>query len=769
MNDHDDTTSTTTNNEPSTKVAVDSSFSAEAAKKGAQGRLEATEKEAPPPPACGVYEPGRNIFLLTRRRGKSLTCGGFGVALHKVSGESRDATRSSSTTSTAANTNTTMEEYLLIEEAIFLHERGILEILQADGTTHMEPQELYSYLNHSKYGLPLSVYLTYAHLRQQGFRVVRHDPARFRILKTMQQLTDQDDLNSDNDQIESLKQLKKDLRATAAQTLEVFSNTCREELDSSLIWDAYLPEVDFKRSAPGMPAFSVMVTPFANKCLSFSQITNAIYQGGDRIKLATVSDSGIVVLFGVVADGIPSIAKPTNDNGDDNDEIDNINSTMSNHLPISSTRDVQADTSNTIDNNESALMIFSLPLVQTLNAESRLPTTYVGVRRVRPSSKHVQQAFAIQTGAAEKRAALQAIKPQVRVYKVVDPETGQERRMTSKEKKQAKKLERREFEQQKAKLRQEQERQQEEEQKKDNSTNNTNDEKDDDDVDLVENSPEDSTSKNTSDSRFVQLKVNQSALQQELADLAGERNSVPPVLISSSQVVAAKQFWRATTSHRVVLDLEYAQEWAIALRQSMIPTVITRQGEDMRDMAYDIVPQVWERFRPESLGRIPGKNSSPYSSSSNRDMETEDANKTLAFELRARCEADINLNAICRMLQQCVYVSCGAKFGCDLLLYDGPRSERHAFAGLRVEQKRDGQNFPMPRAYDLAGYVRCLNTAGKLALLAIRTKETEGENGERIEHMAVLDLALERIRKDDRKRKRPVKTLEQRMKNLSKK
>jgi hypothetical protein len=77
------------------------------------------------------------------------------------------------------------------------------------------------------------------------------------------------------------------------------------------------------------------------------------------------------------------------------------------------------------------------------------------------------------------------------------------------------------------------------------------------------------------------------------------------------------------------------------------------------------------------------------------------------------------------------HVSCGAKFGSDFLIYDGPREERHAFAGLRILSSTAGAGvakdggagdtlppLPLPTAYSLSGYVRCLNTAGKLALLA---------------------------------------------------
>ena len=94
------------------------------------------------------------------------------------------------------------------------------------------------------------------------------------------------------------------------------------------------------------------------------------------------------------------------------------------------------------------------------------------------------------------------------------------------------------------------------------------------------------------------------------------------------------------------------------------------------------------------------------------------------------------------------FVSCGAKFGCDLLLYDGPRHERHSFAGLRILttsgciadsmgkdipglgvpanvpglQPRVDQ-LPIPTPYSMSGYVRGLNTAGKLALVATVVRE----------------------------------------------
>jgi len=63
-----------------------------------------------------------------------------------------------------------------------------------------------------------------------------------------------------------------------------------------------------------------------------------------------------------------------------------------------------------------------------------------------------------------------------------------------------------------------------------------------------------------------------------------------------------------------------------------------------------------------------------------------------------------------------LHVSCGATFGCDYIAYDGDREERHAFAGFRVVDVREGWEGKV-RADDLTGWVRAMNTAGKIAVV----------------------------------------------------
>lgn len=65
--------------------------------------------------------------------------------------------------------------YLFLEEALYLHERGLLQVLDETGDEPMNSPRLFSMLE--VHGIDLASYLTYAHLRTQTFVVLRHrDP-----------------------------------------------------------------------------------------------------------------------------------------------------------------------------------------------------------------------------------------------------------------------------------------------------------------------------------------------------------------------------------------------------------------------------------------------------------------------------------------------------------------------------------------------------------------------------------------------------------------
>jgi hypothetical protein len=180
----------------------------------------------------------------------------------------------------------------------------------------------------------------------------------------------------------------------------------------------------------------------------------------------------------------------------------------------------------------------------------------------------------------------------------------------------------------------------------------------------------------------------------------------------------------------------------------------------MRTMAYQLVPEVWKRMRPDALvGKEADLPVSELASSST------DKTQWSWVPVRPRLNPrDSDLAIVCAVLHsrsKDLQISCGSKFGCDLLLYDGPRDQRHAFAGLRILSAER-----LPRSYDLHGYVRCLNTAGKLSLLAKVDRSDDGSAA----RVAFVDLALEKILTAPRHAKRSLKEARRDVsKNLAKK
>lgn len=216
-----------------------------------------------------------------------------------------------------------------------------------------------------------------------------------------------------------------------------------------------------------------------------------------------------------------------------------------------------------------------------------------------------------------------------------------------------------------------------------------------------------------------------------------------------------------------VMDPNLSSQWATKLQQSMIPIEVSRANEKIRPMAYRVVPQVWKRHCPESLWTVEEdvKDSSNVCSSSKESAKKEEKEVQLENPKDTVMSGNNRVNATpttqdhheytcshmvtlrdpslqhdtdtCAIIQHLhqqskLHITCGATFGCDFLLYDGNREDTHSFAGLRVccstnsmvtsccirSNVEEGIQFPIPTAYDMYGFVRSMNTARKIALLA---------------------------------------------------
>jgi hypothetical protein len=286
------------------------------------------------------------MFRVIRSKGKALASGGFGVTV---------------VTSSNGEENDISAEYLFMEEVLFLHERGLARALMStsatreeeiddvdqnkgiidDIVTSLDTSQLYQLL--PIMGISLAVYRVYSHLRQQDFRVLRHDPHRFGILcrqqkhqedkrkrqqeyqkdQQQQQLKEEEgeegcNAEPDSDSLPHKINRKQSLRLRhqvrdSIQNAEPpsipfpgvnnneednkddGSNSHKDDDDKiRLCWDAYNPNSNFGKTHPGPPNFYVAATYYNIPTVRFSDLKALIRErcNGIPLKVATVSDSG---------------------------------------------------------------------------------------------------------------------------------------------------------------------------------------------------------------------------------------------------------------------------------------------------------------------------------------------------------------------------------------------------------------------------------------------------------------------------------------------
>lgn len=252
----------------------------------------------------------------------------------------------------------------------------------------------------------------------------------------------------------------------------------------------------------------------------------------------------------------------------------------------------------------------------------------------------------------------------------------------------------------------------------------------------------------------------------------------------------------SATMITTIMDPALSAKWATALQQSMIPVETTREKEDIRPMAYRLVPETWTRLCPSTLWMPPAKTAITSFNVGKSDSNMTSSLSSSSFLVRIRNSSsstattyDDDTYAIVSHLHNHsnIHITCGSSFGCDYLLYDGRRTERHSFAGLRVYhcsggvKKKNGTTttnmngdgggddfeLPMPSAYDMTGFVRTMNTARKIALIAVvvtiedeqhGNDDNTGEKDDKkedttiktprnntIRRIAIVDLALEKV------------------------
>lgn len=236
------------------------------------------------------FEADLGMFRVLEAKGKSLSSGGFGVSISAKHNNNNDDEAAAA----AAEVPTRSSEYLFVEEVLFLQQQGLLECVEKDVV--MDSVQLFRMLPLLNMSLPM--YLVYAHLRSQDFRVLRHASDRLDLLMKQQSL-------GEGSSRKELTQLRQQVRNSIA-------NASPPSMDHlTIAWDAYNPSSKFGKTHPGLPDFYVAATYYNEAHVQFFQINNLILHHchGIPLKIATVSDSGTVVMFGVSSMGVPKIGE----------------------------------------------------------------------------------------------------------------------------------------------------------------------------------------------------------------------------------------------------------------------------------------------------------------------------------------------------------------------------------------------------------------------------------------------------------------------------
>jgi hypothetical protein len=238
-------------------------------------------------------------------------------------------------------------DYLFLEEVLFLNEQGLCDCFPHDPSsangqnknmTTSRPlslPELYALLLEEEPSCPqlsLASYLVYAHLRQQTYRVLRYTPKRVSLLQQLLQHQQPQALyNSDKPPPQQrrrnlLLQYRHDVQQAPPPCVigqdhdddddEKTTTKKRRNSSSSPLQFAYCvypPDAKFAKSHPGMPAFLVAITTMSSStCLTFSKIMELVHQAqGIPVQVATVADSGTVVMFGITDYGVPTLNATT--------------------------------------------------------------------------------------------------------------------------------------------------------------------------------------------------------------------------------------------------------------------------------------------------------------------------------------------------------------------------------------------------------------------------------------------------------------------------
>ncbi|KAL7447375.1 hypothetical protein ACHAXM_010670 [Skeletonema potamos] len=312
---------------------------------------------------CGFSRPigtiTETITVASKKRSHSLIAKDVDCIIGGIVTDQDATTEGDPTTNneTIQQKRTITEERLHPEEALFLHMRGLLRIEYNHET--MSTQDLFcNMLPECK--ILLAAYLAYAHLRAQGYILIRYSNERIKLLLAQQlhprakdtssivEGENNHDYNpavsesteiqwsSNNNRRQAKQRLSDDVATAPPPSVVTFdgesNRNSSQDFQTRLAYFAYNPNSNFRRSNPGLPDFGVAIMPFHSSGVSapsFATISALVAlcegkhnDGGDEtnnadtapsneipLRIATVSDDGAVIVYGVTRGDVPVIGK----------------------------------------------------------------------------------------------------------------------------------------------------------------------------------------------------------------------------------------------------------------------------------------------------------------------------------------------------------------------------------------------------------------------------------------------------------------------------
>jgi len=232
------------------------------------------------PPIC-VYEPNHNMmFRVLHRKGKSFTSGGYGIDCFSPSDKDKQNQQRISPMShiidnrndeETVNKSSRQTTFLFIEEALFLFQRGLLQVLHPNGIDSMSSCDLFKLLEEQ--GVPLPIYLAYAHLRSQSYILLRHinTPENEEEEGNATSAFNDSGCNTASECLNRIKNKQKlylRRKRLNAPPPKMFyhdhADECTRKMSASsnIAFDMFNPNSKFRKSNPGKPDYFITVSYF---------------------------------------------------------------------------------------------------------------------------------------------------------------------------------------------------------------------------------------------------------------------------------------------------------------------------------------------------------------------------------------------------------------------------------------------------------------------------------------------------------------------------